>query len=373
MKHIAKIIGVILFTGLFTLFSCGDDDSTPASTYDIIAGTITEDNYTGGGTLTFEYSIDDGTTYSATVPTDLLTGEKVWIRISDGTNALSTDDFEFDWTGSTVQPADANVAVAEFTFANSDITINMDISDIIVLVIIQRDNGQVKEVDISTGATSDLFKFSLNSTDVTDLRSFIYHPVENSFYASTVAGSGGELLKINTDTRVATIVNDNPNDTWSGMADLAVLSNNNILSTVKNIALDAQVLLPFNGDGVEGTLVEFTGTTPTAGMGLVIDGNGDYWIGDYPGELHKSDAAGVISSTVALVADASLPSIDLTESYPQNLAWGADNVLYGTIFDDTNNVTYIVEIDPTTGDISEIADLGAVKHHGLAGVPRHTL
>ena len=371
MKHIAKFFGLLFLSSMFLLSGCGDDDTNPVVRYDIVAGNINSDSYSGGGTLVFEYSTDDGTSYSATAPVDLDDGQKVLVRVNDGTDPVSSANFNFDWSASSTDPANTTTDVAEFTITDSDITVNVSIADVIALVIIQRDNGQVKSVNTTSGATTDLFKFTLNSNDLVNLRSLVYNRSENTFNATSTAGAGGELYEIDVISREATVLNDNANDDWDGISDLVALSDGSLLSTLKDVALDEHVLMPFSDVGAAGTLVQFTGGTPDAGLGLVIDSNNDRWVGDYPGEIHISDNAGAISSTLTLSADASLPNIDLTESYPQNLAWGADNVLYATIYDDTNDVTYIVEVNTTSGELSMVSDLGSTRHHGLAGIPLH--
>lgn len=105
----------------------------------------------------------------------------------------------------------------------------------------------------------------------------------------------------------------------------------------------------------------------------MIDENGDYRVDDYGGKLHLSDNGGVISSALDLVADATLPDIDLDATYVRNLAWGAENTLYGTLYDETNDVDYIVTVNLSNGDISLVSDLGSTAYDGLAGIPKHVL
>src|SRR6187551_2297085 len=207
MKYFRALLMVAVI-GLVTvqLFSCKDDDeptfSFPSSP------TVDSNGYTMGGTLVFLYSVDNGVTFTATVPTGLASGAKVLVKVNNGTTDLLAEDFTFDWSGSVPAPADSSAPVAEFVITGNA-TPSVKITDKMTIVTSHRANGKFYSVNPSSGVTKEEFTPTYGGTALLSARAFVYHYKKGLFYASQNTDAGGYLYTINPATKVATRINEN--------------------------------------------------------------------------------------------------------------------------------------------------------------------
>ncbi len=77
-----------LALGAVALQSCKDDEKP---VFQVSEPSLESSNYTGTGTLQLLYSVDNGATFSPTLPKDLNNGTKVLVKLSNGTEDLSSD------------------------------------------------------------------------------------------------------------------------------------------------------------------------------------------------------------------------------------------------------------------------------------------
>lgn len=372
--------GVIPGTESSATVTIQDDETSVALT----AGSILSNDYSAGGTLVFLYSTDDGVTYSPEVPSGLVSGQSVQVKINNGTIDLPLEDFNFDWSTSTVNPTEINSDVAIFSDLSMDFTVNVTVSDIIELILIKRSNGAVMSVNTENGMLTDAFAFTLNGDSLNNIRSLVYHVADGQFYATTTNRGGADLISLDRTTKQATILNENPDNDWDAIADMLVLDNGDLLVThYDNTSAGGQALATFNTTtGDRSTPLLFTSMNDICcGMGMIFGSNSsEVIVGVTSGILGISDTNGAISADIQLTAAPEFTEIDLSNGYIQNMVKTADGTVYGIInvndFSSVND-TYLVTIDITTGVVSNVVALDnstetSERFHGLALVPAHT-
>ncbi|RLD21153.1 MAG: hypothetical protein DRI71_09535, partial [Bacteroidetes bacterium] len=101
MKKLNFIGSAIAIFYLGVLPSCQKEVVIPDFT--VAETNITSVGYTMGGTLAFLYSLDDGETFSSELPPIPIRSE-LMVKVNNGTDDLTADDFIFDWSASSITP-----------------------------------------------------------------------------------------------------------------------------------------------------------------------------------------------------------------------------------------------------------------------------
>ncbi|MEX0363378.1 MAG: hypothetical protein AB3N10_20565, partial [Allomuricauda sp.] len=312
MKMRKLALYALLASWAFVQFGCGKDDGPsnpddgPVETfYNITQATINDHGYTAPGTLSFLYSVDNGESYTAEKPQDLSKGDELWVKINNGEVDIFEEDFYFDWSGSSIAPADAESDLAKFVVKESDITLSATVSDKVELLVSHRNSGQFFVVDLSDGGLTPAFNITLDGDDVIDIRSMVYNWNNGKLYATLNedGNPSGALLQVEPYTLTASVLNDNADETWKGMSDLVITEENTILATVGFGGGENPAIIEFNLDGSTDGHILFTGETiPCCGLGLTHGTTAsEYLVGDgFSTTIHKSNASGEISETIEL-------------------------------------------------------------------------
>jgi hypothetical protein len=382
MKHpnITKLLSLMLLIGITILYSCKDDEKP---TFTVENPTIDSDEYTGPGTLVLMYSTD-GTTFSTTLP-KVHNGEVVTVKISNGTEDLTTDDYSFDWSGSSPAPSDVNGGIATFTAQSGSITIGVTVEDLTTLISSNRTTGKFYSIDKTSGAKTEIFTPMLGETAVLGIRGFVYHPSMDLFYATTSSDEGGIIYQISPSTKMATIINDNnaaSDPEWYGLANLVVMPDDSLLALGWLVDPNANILTKFGKDGKRSQKQIYTQGDLCCGLGMLYDiATSRVTIASDPenGSLNlvTLDAAGKVLGAQVIANLINFPS-DMADVWlpTKCLVKDKDGVIYGIMFNDTTKESYLVKVSLSTPSVTYIATLGANssnQHNSLALVPNHTL
>ena len=375
MKLTMKSLFAVLFAAAVLFTSCGDDDD-PTFTVDVTSS-IDETMYTLGGTLEFQYSTDNGATFSSDVPTNLKKNSTLIVKVNNGTLDLSDDDFDFDWSNSTPAPADSEVDQATFTI-DGNVIINVKISDLWSLITSRRDTGLFQELNKTTGATDDLFTFSFNGGDLTGVRAFTYHFNQESYYASTNTNEGGDLYKIDPATRIATKINDNDGAVgavWDAVVNWAVAADDSLVS-IGDFNADGNGIVKFGVDG--GQSSKIAQADICCGLGMIY-ANSKFTLANDPNngeiDIDELELDGTLTDVTEISTLNSFPSDISGDWLPvRNMAQDMDGTIYALMFNDDTDETYFITIDITGETATYIATLTAVRseaYHSLTFVPSY--
>jgi len=364
--------------------SCKDDDPT----FTIAGSSISSDDYTAGGTLKVLYSVDGGKTFTETLPSGLGSGTKVQVKVNNGTTDLSSDDFEFDWTGSSPAPASLNGPIAEFTVSGGNVTIQVKVTDKMVLITNHRSNGKFYQVNTTTGDLTVAFAPKLGADTLKNIRGFVFHKKKGMFYATlnTDAGSGlqGDLFTINTATKAATKINDNngsnTNVVWDAVVDWVVAPDDSLIG-VGDFNNDGNGIVKFGTDG--GRSKKTVQADICCGLGLLYDGNttltvGNGWNGTSNLIVLQSLALSGTAGTATNISTFEGFSESFTNHWVtmKAMAKAKDGTIYGILFDSSSSISYLVTINLSTPKITQLKKIGLNsknQYQALDFVPAHTL
>jgi hypothetical protein len=382
-----KPILFALLIGAVALQSCKDDEDPK---FQVATPTLDVANYTGTGSPQLLYSTDGGATFSPTLPANLGNGTKVLVKINNGTEDLTDDDFTFDWSGSNPDPSNPTADVAEFTISGGNLSIDVSIEELWALITSHRQNGKFYTLNTTTGAKTEAFTPTYEAATLNEIRAFTYHPKKKLFYASVSSyindEQAGFLYSINPSTDVATRINENDgangHEIWDAIVNWVVAPDDSLLA-VGDFNDEGNGIVKFGTDGARGngtTQVDFC-----CGLGLVWENATEILVGNgwnqNDGEiiLEAYDLDGNLTDDQSITTFEGFPEgVDFTTIWSpmRALAKDKDGTLYGLIFDDSNKVTYFVKVDRTAEKIiflSKLGENGSNQFTSLTFVPKHTL
>lgn len=375
--------------GSMVVFQSCKDDSPDyvVPSYNVGTTTINTDDYTGGGTLKLLYSTDGGETWSESFD-NVYRGETFMVKVNNGTEDLSADDFNFDWSGSSATPT-SDGGTATFSPVNKNINVVVKVSDVMTLITSHRSTGKFYSIDETSGDTTFLFKATVDGATLREIRGFVYHPTKNLYYASTNASGpfAGKLFTINPATKVATMINANDGndgeyEVWDAIVNWAVAADDSLVA-IGDFNGDGNGIVKFGTDGGRG--LETIQVDFCCGLGMFYEG-GTMWIGtgertdDMEIEIMQLNEDGtLLGSDIINVFE----GFEEDETFVadqwftlKGLARDDDGKTYGLLFGDDEDITYFVEVDVAGKKITYINKLGesnADSFNTLYAIAKHRL
>ncbi len=368
--------------------SCKDDSPDyVVPSYNVATTTINTDDYTGGGTLKLLYSTDGGETWSESFD-NVYRGEPIMVKVNNGTEDLTADNFTFDWSGSSVQPQ--GDAIATFTPVNKNINIVVKVTDVMTLITSHRTTGKFYSLDQSTGDTTFLFKSMIDASTLNDVRGFVYHVSQDRFYASTnsCCTQNGKLFTINPDTKAATLINPNDGNggayqIWDAIVNWAVGADDSLVA-VGDFNGDGNGIVKFGTDG--GRSLKTAEVDICCGLGMLYDkSDRTLWVGNGWDTNNDEIEISLVKEDGTLVGS---HTINLFEGFDEDLTFpgqwltlkamtkAPDGKVYGLVFGTDWSKTYLVQIDIDAKTITNIKMIGhnnSNQFNTLAFVPKHRL
>ncbi len=375
----------LLVSWAFVQFGCGKDDSPsnpddgPTETfYNITQATINTDGFTAPGELSFWYSIDNGESYTIEKPEDLSKGDELWVKINNGEVDIYEEDFYFDWSGSSLVPADTESDLAKFVVKETDITLEATVTDKIELLVSNRNTGQFYVLDLSDGGLTPAFNITLNGNNVTDIRGMVYNYNNHKIYASLTEESvpSGGLLQVEPNVLTTQVINGNENNSWKGISDLVVTNDNTILATIGFGGGQNPALIEFEIDGSMSEPKLFSGDNiPCCGLGLSKGTNDEeYLIGDgFSAMVHKSNDSGEISETIELELVGFAEDADPANFFIKNLVQTSDSyyALCLEKIDNETQYTHIVKVDLENAQLVYLSGAFSTQYNALVQIPAY--
>lgn len=254
-----------------------------------------------------------------------------------------------------------------------------------VLITSHRGTGQFYSINLTTGVTTPIFEIAHNGTTLKDLRAFVYHPKEDKYFISEATNSGGDLFSVDISTKSATLINDNIGDEpWDAVVNWAVDSDDSLLS-IGDFNADGNGFVKFGTNGGRSDrTTALSGVCCGFGMlydkqtGKVTFGNSD-----------NSDDGEVIIEYYTKEGDRQ-GALVLTKfnNFPQDapmetnwlntkcLAQDGNGAIFGIIYNDGSDDSYLVKIDLNALTVTYISTLGSDNNNQfnlLAFVPANKL
>jgi hypothetical protein len=379
------LLFAFLVTGMLFLQSC-DEEVIPA--FQIGTPVIETSDYSGSP-VTLLYSLNQGATFSSAIPTDLKTGDILLVKVTDGSQDLTKEDFIFDWSGSIPKPSSSTADLATFAIAEEDVSINLKLEDLLILVASHKTTGTIYSVTPSSGVRIELFTPTYNGNMLNEIRAFLYHPKENLYYASVSSmidnAPAGFLYTIDPQTKTATRINENnganSHEVWDEVSNWIVAPDDSLLS-VGDFNAEGVGLVKFGTNGGRGNTT--TELVVCCGLGLawgadnteVIIANGTD-TGNGEVQLDTYTLNGMLKAKQTIKNFENFPS-DLSNDVLQlkSLAKDKNSSLYGLLVDETTGATYFVRILSLAGKVTYINTLGQDinnQYSSLAFIPKHLL
>ena len=249
-----------------------------------------------------------------------------------------------------------------------------------ILIVADRANGKIYQVNLSTGALTELAQVMLSSSGLGEIRGMVYNPSNQTLYATSTNDGSGKLYSINPTTAVANQINGDPSDYWYGLPDIKLTSDNKLLATVWHKAAGptgdyGPGLIKFNLDGSVAQALLFNTTDPAGidmccGFGLTFgDSQTELLIAssenDFP-DIYSS----TLSGSVTYEATLTLQGFTVSDQYMtiKNLVKFSGKT-YALVFGYDDELTYLAELDLVNNKLIQIAKLSAtnsVQYNGLA-------
>jgi|JI10StandDraft_1071094.scaffolds.fasta_scaffold03485_24 hypothetical protein len=255
-----------------------------------------------------------------------------------------------------------------------------------VLITSHRGTGQFYSIDVTTGVTTPIFSISQTGTTLKDFRAFVYHPKQNKYFVSEATNSGGDLFSVDVESKSATLINDNDGEIeWDAVVNWVVDTDDSLLSVGDFNGNDnAFVKFGVNG-GRSGRDIEVAGIC--CGFGMLYDSKAGIIT---LGNSNNADDGEVIIDrfTKAGVKQGSSILITTFNNFPEGsamatswlttkcLAQDGNGPIYGIVFNDDTDDSYLVEIDLTALTVTYISTLGidnSNQYNVLAFVPENKL
>jgi hypothetical protein len=252
-----------------------------------------------------------------------------------------------------------------------------------IAVVVDRADGTLFQVNLKTGALTELGQIKLGSTGLNDIRGLAYNKGNKKFYATSTNDGLGKLYSINSKTLAATEINANADDHWYGLPDIKVTSDNKLITSTYHKTAGpvgyGPGLLKFNQDGTVAETILFTTTDPNGinmccGFGLTIgETNSELLISssDDGIEIFSSDLSGEITLV-------STPSLEGFDANMDVYDFAIKNIIkksgkyYALVQNWTDESTVLAELDLDNDKLIQIAVLSLDDmqyYHGLALVP----
>jgi len=335
-------------------------------------------DYSGDGTIAFSFSLDDGENWYTEAPTRLHKGSNVMVKVTDGNNDLTTEEFEFDWSGSSLQPSDTSADIAIFDSVIRNFNITTYITEIEELVVIARADGKLYLIDQITGFCSEIGAIvDASKVPISGLRALNYDPYSGKCFLGSTADNNGKLYSLDIKTGLATLLNDNSSNDHSGISGLLTDSDGNVLANLYSNILNNSAVTVFNSitgdEGVHNKLG--TGDVGKWSSGGLIFGysNEELIFGGH-NEIYFTNLTATVSKTVVL----DNPSYVLQDSKVMDLArYKNTTEIYSIMLDVSNSYLHLVKMDVNSGKVSWINSLADNNRdnwfHCLAFIPKHRL
>jgi hypothetical protein len=364
--------------GMLFLQSC---DEEPIPVFDIGETVINTDDYTGEP-VTLLYSLDNGLTFSPNLPSDITEGKVLLVKVNDGTEDLTKENYQFDWSASTPKPLSASSDLATFNVLEN-VNITLKLKDILILVTNNTLDGKFYSVNTTSGARIEIFTPTFNDAPLTGVRAFLHHPGENLYYAS-VSGSG-KIYSIDPFTKEATLINEN-NGTgghaiWTDLSNWLVAPDDSLLS-VGNFGADGVGIVKFGTTGARGALTN--NVNACCGLGLtwgadqtqvIISNEAETGPGQIQLDFYSVD--GNIRTRQSIQNLKNFPAdISNDELLVTSMAQDKDGKIFAALVDETSGRIYFVRVYTLTGRITYLATLSedaSTRFTTLAFIPKHLL
>jgi hypothetical protein len=373
------LFSVFFIITLGLLSSCKKDKEVKLL---ILSPTIDDNNYTGGGTVKFLFSTDEGKTYQTTVP-EMTEGNVLLVKLNNESADLTTEEFSFDWSFSSLQPEDPTAAIARFVVKNSNFQIYVVVKDLLLLVTSHRNTGVFYSLDTLTGAKTELFTPLYNSAPIAGTRGFVYHIEKDRFYASTSTDEGGTIYEIDPATNAATIINENNSGTdpeWFTVANFVVLPDDSLMGIGPLNDFDHYVLMKFGTDGKKSPRT--FDMDLCCGLGMIYKNDTEELIiSDEPDNgsmrLVRSEVDGQVIDSRDIYELENFPT-DISDIWlpTRSMAQDRDGKTFAIMFNNTTKESYLVRVNTSVPSVTYITTLGADannQYNTLAFIPRHAL
>ena len=396
MKLKKLALYTLLATWAFVQFGCGKDDGPsnpddgPVETfYNITQTTINTDGYTAPGELSFRYSIDNGESYTIEKPQDLSKGDELWVKINNGEVDIYEEDFYFDWSGSSITPADAESDLAKFVVKESDITLAATVTDKMELLVSNRDTGQFYVLDLSDGGLTPAFTFLQGEVPLNRVRGAVYNHSDGKMYVSTakIGNYKSMLSVVDLDSKQATVINENNQivneenvSIWKGISDLIVTSDNKLLATGGfGYGQGTPSLFEFELDGSNSDPMPFMGDDiPCCGLGLTQGETSDELLvgtgASNPIKIYKSNTNSTISEVIELTMEG-FSNEEHLDYFVRNMVKVCSGIIYALVYEDNGvHNTYIAELDLENKKLINIAKIGSgieEIYYGMLNLPAY--
>jgi len=381
------VFAAVLLSGILSTQSCTD---APAPDFVVGAPTINQGGYTAPSTLSLQYSVDGGKTYSTTVPR-LPAGTVLNAKVVGGGADLSVNDFSFDWSATTPAPSASTVDrdVADITVSGGDVTINVTVSDLYSLVSSNSGSGKFYSIDPLTGAPTEAFTPSHNGQVLNRIQAFSYHPRKNRFYASVHQSDGAVAIdlfySINPTTKASELLNST-NSPGDFVSNWAVAADDNLIS------------LTYRDDS-ESTFINWIGTdgkkldkskkvydhvssgllyNPTTNSVLFGLDNGSSYFNNFSIRKANATTGAKVDDTVINIFSGFQGSFEPSSGSAIKGIVDANsaNELFALLFDDSSSSkkTYFVKINLSTQTATFISTIGVDgdnRYNNLTWIPNY--
>jgi len=246
----------------------------------------------------------------------------------------------------------------------------------IKLVVVKRNTGDLYTVDTITGTLTQIGSLTINGEPLTGLRGLVYDSSTELCYAGATSQGGRGFYSINIKTGVATLLNDDANGDWDGIADLILLPDGNIMANLYSNHVDIynSALVSFDKfTGEDGTHYSISdgvddiwspgGLTYGSSATQVIIGGGDM-------NLYFGNVTGMVSDTLALIPSANIQD---ESTYVMDLETDVYGTVFAMLYEYSDEAQHLVKLNISTGEITEMSVLSSTGisngYHCLAFVP----
>ncbi len=255
----------------------------------------------------------------------------------------------------------------------------------LALVVAERSTGKLFVLDKTNGSRTEVGEvIQTGGEKLTNIRGMIFDANNRKIFVTTATSGGGAIYSVDTETLIATVINNDPSDHWYGVSDVMMTSDNQILCALYYRSGAAvgfgPGLLLIDNTGTVKKQARFSINNICCGMGMVAGGsNNQIIIAGSNLEIFSSniDGATKLIRNMVLVE---FNSEDPGDYAIQNMVKDPSGTVYAIVYGYADGNTYLAEVDFNSDELINIGRINDVdpevdleRYHGLMLIPRNQL
>lgn len=234
-----------------------------------------------------------------------------------------------------------------------------------IMVAIESSTGILYAVDETDGSTTEIGTVMMDGSEVLNIRAMQYHTGTKMIYASSTDDGSGVLYSIEPTTLEATVINDNADDEWYGVAGMVINDDDQIMTDMwfkssADVGYGAGLAI-FETSGTMSSSVLFSLQEICCGMGMVYDDDDNVLIGsaDNGFEIFRVGTSGTVNAVTSFTY--SDETVDVGDLYIRSLTKDRKGNIYALVYNSDTGNTLLCSVDMDEATFTELGQVNSTS------------